>query len=144
MSLELHPLAPLVGGLLIGTSAACLLLGSGRTAGISGILGGALDPTERDGAWRLYFLGGLIGAGLVLGRLWPAAFSATVATSGPLLIGAGLLVGIGTTIGSGCTSGHGVCGIGRLSPRSLVATLTFMGAGVVAVFVLRHLLSTVS
>ena len=132
------PWPSLAGGLLIGLAAAALALFNGRIAGISGILGGLLRLPKGDSAWRAAFLLGLIGAPL----LYALAFSlprpqidANVTT----LIIAGLLVGIGTRYGAGCTSGHGVCGLSRLSPRSAVATLAFMGAGFAAVFVLRHL-----
>ncbi len=116
-----------------------MLLGSGRIAGISGIVGGVLGP-ERDRAWRLYFLAGLIGAGLLLSWWLPDAFSVAALAQPGVLIVAGLLVGFGTTLGSGCTSGHGVCGIGRGSPRSLVATILFMTSGAATVFVVRHVL----
>lgn len=135
-------LAPLAGGTLIGASAALLLLANGRIAGISGILGGLLDgllgPAARDRAWRAAFLVGLL-AGPALYRLaaghWP---DVRVGASWPMLIAAGLLVGFGTRLGSGCTSGHGVCGLARLSPRSLAAVATFMAAAIVTVFLVRH------
>ncbi len=129
----------LAGGVLIGLSAALLILGSGRVAGISGIVGGLLKPGGPDTTWRLAFLGGLLAAPL-LWRLFAALPEAQPVTGGGMLVVAGLLVGIGTRYGSGCTSGHGVCGLSRLSPRSLVATLAFMGAGFVTVYVVRHLL----
>jgi uncharacterized membrane protein YedE/YeeE len=129
----------LLGGLLIGTASALFILANGRIAGISGILGGLLRPTSGDVVWRLAFLLGLIVAPAVL-----AAFVAPVIPTidaGPsTLIIAGLLVGIGTRYGGGCTSGHGVCGLSRLSPRSLIATLAFMGTGMAIVFAMRHLL----
>lgn len=129
----------LLGGLLIGTASALFILANGRIAGISGILGGLLRPTSGDVMWRLAFLLGLIVAPAVL-----AAFVAPVIPTidaGPTtLIIAGLLVGIGTRYGGGCTSGHGVCGLSRLSPRSLIATLAFMGTGMAIVFAMRHLL----
>lgn len=133
------PWSSLAGGVLIGLSAALLILGSGRVAGISGIVGGLLKPGGPDTTWRLAFLGGLLAAPL-LWRLFAALPEAQPVTGGGLLVVAGLLVGIGTRYGSGCTSGHGVCGLSRLSPRSLVATLAFMGAGFVTVYVVRHLL----
>jgi uncharacterized membrane protein YedE/YeeE len=129
----------LLGGLLIGTASALFILANGRIAGISGILGGLLRPTSGDVMWRLAFLLGLIVAPAVL-----AAFVAPVIPTidaGPTtLIVAGLLVGIGTRYGGGCTSGHGICGLSRLSPRSLIATLAFMGSGMAIVFAMRHLL----
>ena len=131
------PGTALIGGLLIGIAAALLVLLNGRIAGISGIVGGLLRPSRGDFAWRVAFLGGMIGAPLVYTafRTFPAV---TIAAGYPLLIVAGLLVGVGTRYGGGCTSGHGVCGISRLSLRSLIATLTFIFAGVVAVYLMRH------
>lgn len=133
------PIAALAGGVLIGVAAALFLLLNGRIAGISGVLGGLLKPVQGDVSWRVAFLGGLVIA--------PAVY-ALVADTPPLridagwpaLVLAGLLVGVGTRYGSGCTSGHGVCGLSRLSPRSLAATAAFMAAGFVTVFVARHLL----
>ena len=138
-TLHFTPGMSLLGGLLIGTASALFILANGRIAGISGILGGLLRPTSGDVVWRLAFLLGLIVAPAVL-----AAFVAPVIPTidaGPsTLIIAGLLVGIGTRYGGGCTSGHGVCGLSRLSPRSLIATLAFMGTGMAIVFAMRHLL----
>ena len=133
------PWSSLAGGVLIGLSAALLILGSGRVAGISGIVGGLLKPGGPDTSWRLAFLGGLLVAPL-LWRLFAALPEAQPVAGGGMLVVAGLLVGVGTRYGSGCTSGHGVCGLSRLSPRSLVATLAFMGAGFATVYVVRHLL----
>jgi len=131
--------APLAGGILIGVATAMLLLLNGRIAGISGILGGLLSRREGgDRAWRLAFLGGLVAAPLVYG-LFTALPAVQVDAGTGTLIGAGLLVGVGTRYGSGCTSGHGVCGLSRLSPRSLVATLCFMAAGVATVAIARSL-----
>jgi uncharacterized membrane protein YedE/YeeE len=134
------PWVSLAGGLLLGVAAAAFILLNGRVLGISGILAGLVRPRRGDAGWRLAFLGGL----LLAPSLW-ALFAAPVAPrfqGGPVvLMVAGLLVGWGTREGSGCTSGHGVCGIARLSPRSLVATLAFMAAGFVTVFVVRHLLA---
>jgi len=133
------PLAALTGGVLIGIAAAMFALLNGRIAGISGVLGGLLRPAKGDRAWRIAFVLGLVGA--------PALYLLAAALPKPqidagygALILAGLLVGIGTRYGAGCTSGHGVCGLSRLSPRSLVATAAFMGAGFVTVFITRHLL----
>ncbi|SEB14336.1 YeeE/YedE family protein [Variovorax sp. YR216] len=133
------PLAASAGGVLIGIAAAMFALLNGRIAGISGVLGGLLRPTEGDMAWRIAFVLGLVGAPLVY-VLFAVLPKPQIDASYGALILAGLLVGIGTRYGSGCTSGHGVCGLSRLSPRSLVATLAFMGAGFVTVFVTRHLL----
>jgi uncharacterized membrane protein YedE/YeeE len=126
------------GGMLIGLAAALLLLFNGRIAGISGIVGGLLRPARGDIAWRLAFLLGLLAAPLAyaLVAVLPAV---RVEAGSATLIAAGLLVGIGTRYGSGCTSGHGVCGVSRLSPRSLVATAAFMLTGFVTVFLVRHL-----
>jgi uncharacterized protein len=133
------PWPALIGGLLIGLAAAMFALLNGRIAGISGILGGLLKPARGDIQWRVAFIGGLIAAPWVYGLF--ATLPALKIDAGYVaLVAAGLLVGVGTRYGSGCTSGHGVCGLSRLSPRSLVATLTFMGAGFVMVFVLRHVL----
>jgi uncharacterized membrane protein YedE/YeeE len=133
------PLASFGGGMLIGLGAALLLLANGRIAGISGILGGLLRPARGDIGWRLAFVLGLLAA--PLGWLAMQAMPPAQIDHTPALLGAaGLLVGLGTRFGSGCTSGHGVCGIARLSPRSLVATLCFMVAGFVTVFVMRHVI----
>ncbi|PCM45767.1 YeeE/YedE family protein [Marinobacter sp. ANT_B65] len=133
------PWSALAGGVLVGLAAASFLLLNGRIAGISGILGGLLTPAAGDTGWRIAFLAGLIGSPalwMLVAQLPPIEIEAGY----PSLIIAGLLVGIGTRYGSGCTSGHGVCGLSRFSPRSLVATLSFMFAGFVTVFVIRHLL----
>jgi len=122
------PSSALIGGGLIGIAASVLLIGSGRVAGISGIVGGLLLPTRGDRLWRALFLLGLIGAGVAAALIAPSSIGSS-SRSLPTLIAAGLLVGIGTRLGNGCTSGHGVCGISRLSPRSLVATVTFIAAG---------------
>jgi uncharacterized membrane protein YedE/YeeE len=134
------PVTALAGGLLIGASAALFLVLNGRIAGISGILGGLIHPARGEIGWRLAFLAGLFIAPPVyvgFGGTLP-----TVTLNAPLwlLIVAGLLVGFGTRLGAGCTSGHGVCGVGRGSPRSLVATATFMATAILTVFVTRHVL----
>ena len=131
----------LAGGLLIGAASAILLLGNGRIAGISGIIGGVLAriPEMRGRGEGLAFLAGLIGLP-ALYALTAGAPAITVTASAPLLLTGGLLVGFGTRLGSGCTSGHGVCGLSRLSPRSLAATGVFMGVAAAVVFVLRHLI----
>jgi uncharacterized membrane protein YedE/YeeE len=134
------PWASLAGGILIGISAAIFILFNGRIAGISGILGGLLRPARNDILWRLAFLAGLVIAPLLYTIARPLPETVVDADAG-ILIAAGLLVGIGTRYGAGCTSGHGVCGIARLSPRSLVATACFMAAGFATVFIVRHLLA---
>ncbi|MEY4266159.1 MAG: hypothetical protein RIS90_694 [Pseudomonadota bacterium] len=135
------PWASLGGGLVLGLAAAMFILLNGRVLGISGILGGLLSPRMGDIGWRLAFLLGMAAAPTVFGWLAPAGFPAAprIEAGYGLIVLAGLLVGLGTRYGSGCTSGHGVCGLSRLSPRSLVATLSFMGAGFAIVFVIRHL-----
>jgi len=134
------PWSSLVGGAVIGVAAAMLVLLNGRIAGISGILGGILKPVTGDVAWRAAFILGLVGAPWVY-ALWGAFPRPQIDASAGALVLAGLLVGVGTRYGAGCTSGHGVCGLSRLSPRSLAATATFMAAGFGTVFVLRHLLA---
>jgi len=135
------PWASLGGGLVLGLAAALFVLLNGRILGISGILGGLLLPRLGDIGWRISFLLGMAAAPTVFAWLTPADFLAAprIEAGYALIVAAGLLVGLGTRYGSGCTSGHGVCGLSRLSPRSLVATLTFMGAGFAIVFVVRHL-----
>jgi hypothetical protein len=136
--IQFTPWSSLAGGLIIGAAAAAFILLNGRIAGISGILGGLLRPARGDIGWRLAFLLGLVGAPLAY-ALVAAPPAVTVEADGLTLVGAGLLVGLGTRYGAGCTSGHGVCGISRLSPRSLAATAAFMLAGFATVFVMRHL-----
>ncbi|CAM2871488.1 YeeE/YedE family protein [Janthinobacterium lividum] len=132
------PWASLAGGMLIGLAAALLILFNGRIAGISGILGGLLRPRSGDLGWRIAFLAGLIGTPLLY-QLWQALPPVQIDAGTPALIVAGLLVGVGVRYGAGCTSGHGVCGLSRLSPRSLAATIAFMAAGFLTVYLLRHL-----
>ena len=134
------PVSALIGGLLIWGSAALFLVLTGRIAGISGILGGLFQPARSDLGWRLAFLAGLIIAPLVYIAAGGAAPRVELNTSAGMLVAAGLLVGIGSRLGAGCTSGHGVCGIGRGSPRSIAATAIFMATAVLTVFVTRHLL----
>lgn len=134
------PWTSLAGGLLIGLAASAFVLLNGRVAGISGILGGLLRPAQGDIAWRIAFIAGLVGAPLAYG-LFAALPEVRIDAGDTALVAAGLLVGLGTRYGSGCTSGHGVCGLSRMSPRSLVATLSFMLAGFVTVFVIRHLIA---
>ena len=136
--LHFTPWSSLAGGMLIGLAAALLVLFTGRIAGISGILGGLLRWQAGDRAWRLAFLCGLAGAPLAY-LLFAPLPPVTIEAGNATLVTAGLLVGLGTRYGAGCTSGHGVCGVARLSPRSLVATLLFMLAGFATVFLIRHL-----
>jgi uncharacterized membrane protein YedE/YeeE len=133
------PWSALGGGILIGLAAALYVLLNGRIAGVSGVLGGLLRPRPTEVAWRLAFVAGLVATPSLF---WLAGHpqSIPIDTGYGALILAGLLVGVGTRFGSGCTSGHGVCGLSRLSPRSLVATVVFMAAGFVTVFVIRHVL----
>ena len=131
------PWSALAGGALIGLAAAMFVLLNGRIAGISGVLGGLLNPTRGDIGWRIAFVAGLVGAPLVYRLFGALPMPQIDAGTGALML-AGLLVGVGTRYGAGCTSGHGVCGLSRLSPRSLSATLVFMGAGFATVFVARH------
>ena len=131
------PAAAVTGGLLIGIAAAMLVLLNGRIAGVSGIVGSLLRPAAGDISWRAAFLAGMIGAPLAF-RAFGSLPAVTIDAGYPTLIAAGLLVGVGTRYAGGCTSGHGVCGISRLSLRSLFATLTFMAAGFVTVYLMRH------
>jgi len=133
-------LASLLGGVLIGLSASAMLLLDGKIAGISGILAGVLKPVTGDTLWRVCFLAGLLAGGMLLRELLPTAFDFSIVRPFPMLALAGLLVGFGSCLGSGCTSGHGVCGVSRLSPRSLVATATFIFTGALVVYVLNHLM----
>jgi uncharacterized protein len=131
------PYASLAGGVLIGVAAAMFVLLNGRIAGISGILGGLLKPTRGDAAWRVAFVVGLLIAPLLY-VLVAEVPRPQIDAGYVALVVAGLLVGVGTRYGSGCTSGHGVCGLSRLSLRSLAATAAFMGAGFLTVYVTRH------
>jgi uncharacterized membrane protein YedE/YeeE len=134
------PWASLIGGLLLGVASAVFILINGRILGISGILGGLLPPKVGDIGWRVAFLLGMLAAPTVFMALAPAGLASEPRIDAGfwMVIAAGLLVGIGTRYASGCTSGHGVCGLSRLSPRSLVATLSFMGAGFFIVYIVRH------
>lgn len=134
------PWASSIGGLLVGLSAAMMLILKGRIAGISGIIGGLPTAPSGERPWRMAFMGGLLAGGLLMSVLMPAQFGTGAPVGTGALVAAGLLVGIGTRIGSGCTSGHGVCGLSRLSPRSMVATALFMGFAALTVFVVRHVL----
>ena len=136
------PWASLTGGIILGVASAIFILVNGRILGISGILGGLLPPKRGDTSWRVAFILGMLAAPTVFHAVVPAHYITVprIDASDWMVIAAGLLVGIGTRYASGCTSGHGVCGLSRLSPRSLVATLSFMGAGFVMVYVLRHVI----
>ena len=135
------PWSALLGGVLIGLAASLLMLLNGRVAGISGIFAGILHPRRSEIPWRAAFLLGLLSVGLITKFAFPGiAAQSSASAPGALVIAAGLLVGFGARLSNGCTSGHGVCGIPRLSPRSISATLTFMATGALTVFVLRHLL----
>ena len=140
MSIAWHEFTPwtaLAGGMLIGVAAAMFVLLNGRIAGISGVIGGLFKPSKGDIAWRAAFVLGLVGSPWVYALVAALPHPRIDASFGALVV-AGLLVGVGTRYGSGCTSGHGVCGLARLSPRSLVATVAFMAAGFATVFVIRH------
>ena len=134
------PWTSLAGGLLIGLAAALLLLFSGRIAGISGIVGGLMRPGKGDVAWRVAFVAGLIFAAPLVFSMAAPLPQVQIDAGTATLIAAGLLVGVGTRYGSGCTSGHGVCGLSRGSLRSIVATVSFMIAGFLTVFLVRHFL----
>jgi len=137
------PIQSLVGGLLIGLSAAVVLVTQGRIAGVSGMCGAALNLAAEGRGWRVAFLGGLLAVGVVLSPMYPALFSVAGVPSLGTVAVAGVIVGFGTRLGNGCTSGHGVCGISRMSPRSLAATATFMFTGAATVYIARHLLGAV-
>jgi uncharacterized membrane protein YedE/YeeE len=132
------PVSAIIGGMIIGVAVAIFAWANGGVAGISGIVGGLLRPARGTVAWRIAFVTGLIAAAVLFAAA-AAPPPVEIEAGYPTLVIAGLLVGIGTRYGGGCTSGHGVCGTSRLSPRSLVATLAFMAAGIATVFVTRHL-----
>ena len=136
------PFTALAGGALIGLAASLLLLMNGRIAGIGGIAAGLLRPEKREFGWRAAFIGGLIAGPILYGAATGEMMSISVLSPTPLLIAGGLLVGFGSRLGSGCTSGHGVCGIGRFSRRSIMATGTFMVAAFITVFLVRHVLGS--
>jgi len=140
--LHFTPWTSLLGGVLLGIAAAVLFLNSGHILGITGILEGVLTPKQADSPWRFAFLLGLLASPLATKFFLPAALMhmPRVDANWAMVIVAGVLVGYGTRWGAGCTSGHGICGLSRLSVRSLVATLSFMGTGFVTVFVIRHVL----
>jgi len=132
------PVPALIGGALIGLSATLLFLFNGRLAGISGIAGGLLSFARGDMLWRVVFLAGLIVGTLLYQVVEPATAAITITDSVPVLIAGGLIAGFGTRLGGGCTSGHGVCGIGIISGRSIVATLSFVASAMATVAVVRH------
>jgi len=135
------PLSGALGGLLIGLSVTMMMLFLGRITGISGIFGGLLLPKEGDTSWRALFISGLVVGGVLLSFSYPKAMSPSLQPSMVLLVLSGILVGFGTRMGSGCTSGHGICGIARFSIRSLVATLSFLGTGMLTVYIMKHAIS---
>lgn len=138
---QFTPISSMLGGMLIGLAAVLLMLLNGRIAGVSGITAGLLSPTAviRDAGWRLAFVAGLIAAPILLGTLGVASREINFVVPLPAMIAAGVIVGFGTVLGNGCTSGHGVCGIARLSPRSIAATIVFMAAAIATTFIIRHL-----
>ena len=137
---EFTPFAATVGGILIGLSAVMLMLSIGRIAGVSGIASRLLPPVAEDYGWRLAFVAGIMAAPLFVRWAVGAPIEQTVSSNAVLMVMAGLLVGFGSVLGSGCTSGHGVCGISRLSARSVIATLIFMTTAFLTVFIGRHVL----
>ncbi|EHK5108068.1 YeeE/YedE family protein [Vibrio parahaemolyticus] len=137
--LNVIPWESLFGGILLGSSATILLLVNGKIAGISGIMNGIMSPKKGDYSWRLLFAVGMIAGGLISILMLGVAVPSTANLSLGMVIAAGLLVGIGTRLGNGCTSGHGICGMGRLSKRSIVATCVFMAVAGLTVFVRLHL-----
>lgn len=140
--LHFTPWSSLLGGIFLGIAAGVLFLNSGRILGITGILAGLLSPKLQDSQWRFAFLLGMLATPLVARLILPADLmhGPRIDAGWVMVMVAGLLVGFGTRWGAGCTSGHGICGLSRLSVRSLVATLSFMGTGFITVFVIRHLL----
>jgi uncharacterized membrane protein YedE/YeeE len=130
----------LLGGLLVGSAAGMVLLANGRVAGVRGMVSSVVRPQSADASWQALFLVGLVAGGLLLGWLDPGALTAGQIAPLELMLAAGLLVGFGARLGGGCTSGHALCGVGRLSPRSVVAVGCFIVAGAVADWISRHLL----
>lgn len=137
--MEISWVNALIGGAIIGASASLMLLLNGRVTGISGIVYGLIQRNPGETSWRWYFLAGLVGGGFVLQMARPESFGSARLPASEVVLLAGVLVGFGTVLGSGCTSGHGVCGISRLSPRSLAATLIFVGVGMLTVSAFRFL-----
>lgn len=140
MSPDFTPVSGFLGGVLIGLAAVLLLVANGRIAGVSGIVGGLLARIPGDMTWRAAFVIGLWLGAPVYWAARGALFEVEIQATLPVMVIAGLLVGYGTRLGSGCTSGHGVCGIARLSRRSIVATLVFMASGIATVFIVRHVI----
>lgn len=136
------PIPALIGGALIGLSVAMMMLFVGRITGISGIFGGVVVPQREEFSWRATFVAGLLFGGVLLTQFYPQAFPASLSLPLGLTIVSGLLVGLGTRMGSGCTSGHGICGLARFSPRSLVAVPTFMLTAAITVYVMRHVVAS--
>ena len=126
------PLMSLAGGIIIGCAALVLLVSIQRIAGISGIIGGLFPVIRQDLTWRLFFVAGLLLGGFVLAAVYPNSLAINLTYSTPALVVAGLLVGFGSRLGNGCTSGHGICGLGRLSSRSMIAVVTFMVTGIIS------------
>lgn len=126
------PLMSLAGGIIIGCAALVLLVSIQRIAGISGIIGGLFPVIRQDLTWRLFFVAGLLLGGFVLAAVYPNSLAINLTYSTPALVVAGLLVGFGSRLGNGCTSGHGICGLGRLSSRSMIAVVTFMATGIIS------------
>ena len=133
------PLMSLAGGIIIGCAALLLLLSIQRIAGISGIIGGLFPVIRQDLTWRLFFVAGLLLGGFVLASVYPNSLAINLTYSTPALVVAGLLVGFGSRLGNGCTSGHGICGLGRLAPRSMVAVLTFMTTVILTAVVVHQI-----
>jgi len=134
------PIPSLLGGVILGVAAALYVLLHGRILGVSGVVSGLLHPTLTDSAWRVSLVLGIISSPFLAALFFGIFPVIEIDSDWTVIVVAGLLVGFGTHYGSGCTSGHGICGLSRLSPRSLIATLSFMGAGFLTVFILRHLI----
>ena len=133
------PLMSLAGGIIIGCAALLLLVSIQRIAGISGIIGGLFPVIHEDLTWRLFFVAGLLLGGFVLAAIYPNSLAINLTYSTPALVVAGLLVGFGSRLGNGCTSGHGICGLGRLSSRSMIAVVTFMATGIISAVIVGQI-----
>jgi len=138
------PIASLLGGMLIGIAALILLAFNGHIAGVTGVARGVLTPKQNDTLWRVVFLLGLIVGPFVFQAVSGETIASTITSSTPVLVIGGLLVGFGTSMGNGCTSGHGICGLGRVSKRSMAATGAFMATAIVTVYMMRHVLGGAS
>jgi uncharacterized membrane protein YedE/YeeE len=138
------PVVSLIGGILIGLSASAMLLFNGKIAGISGIVSGLVQPKKNDVLWRTAFVAGLLTGGFILRLLAPQLLQVAIVRSWGALLLAGFLVGFGARLGNGCTSGHGICGISRFSPRSIIATMIFILVGAAGVYVVNHLIGGVT